>query len=965
MSDLRVVLSADNSGLVKACDEAKNVLNKYKDSAKKASGEIEKNSSVTNSQVKAYERVNKALERATSGAVNSQKAQKMLTSSVRELQIQWANLSDEAKRNDFGKAIENSLKSAKDSLKQLDAQLEATAPKLKGGGGGFDFKGMAMGALKLGGTIGVATTAFNLFKGAVADNIQTARGFEKAVSSIRALTGASEETMNQLKQSAIDLGGSTMQTASDVMKAFGMIGSKSPELLKSADNLSEVTKNVIMLSEASEVELEDAATTVTGVLNMFGISANRSAEVVNLLAAASQQGAGNVRFLGDAIVKCGSTAGALGVSVNEVVAQLEMLAQSGMDASTSGNNLKNILLTLESSTNQNLKPSVVGLNQAIKNLSEMNLDAVATTKMFGKENVAAVLTLTKMAEKADDLTKAITGTNTAEQQQRLNQDNLEGSIASLSSKWEKFNLTINQSNGGLKTFVDWLGSVVDWMTEIATTTDLATEAIKKFNKENGSTNDSYKDNNKTKNQQAKEFNKRKHALEKDIADTQRRLNGFKKGEKDTSRGKVVQQQQAVLRKAEEIKLKAYRKEYNELLKEGKEFFYGNSTTKTTPTKTTTTTTSGGTGSGSSGSHTSKTTKGATFANGSLSDLEKQLSDLQSKYKDGLLPNLSKDDYKTKVADLEKKIKEKKVELGIDDEKLIAKSDEAKKKLDEKFADLMKPRSQSSYEKAVGEPETKTNKDKLNDLKQEMDYNDKLADQLRSLLGDYEKLGEIGSESYNKVKKALSDLEGKQEGLSDETKGLVKEQKKQNTQLKRQEKNLKAVADTSSAIGTIGSAFSNLGGAIDSADGKTLQFIGTSLDAVSQIIPAVMSLIGAKEGEAIASGVAGAAKLPFPASLASIASIVAAITSVFAGLASFSEGGIFNAPTSIGDMSVARVNSGEMILNGRQQKRLFALLNNGYNYNGFGAQPNGKVDFKIRGTKLQGVLKNTDRKRNRV
>lgn len=93
-----------------------------------------------------------------------------------------------------------------------------------------------------------------------------------------------------------------------------------------------------------------------------------------------------------------------------------MLAQSGVEASSAGNQLKNIMLTLEASTDQNLKPSIVGLNGALENLAQQHLNTTEMTKLFGKENVAAALTLTNMAQEAQKLTNTITGTNTAEEQ---------------------------------------------------------------------------------------------------------------------------------------------------------------------------------------------------------------------------------------------------------------------------------------------------------------------------------------------------------------------------------------------------------------------------------------------------------------------------------------------------------------------------------------------------------------------
>ena len=79
---------------------------------------------------------------------------------------------------------------------------------------------------------------------------------------------------------------------------------------------------------------------------------------------------------------------------------------------------------------------------------------------------------------------------------------------------------------------------------------------------------------------------------------------------------------------------------------------------------TATPTGGGKSKGSKGSKSSTKTKTNEAVKGSLGDLEKQLSDLQTKYKNGLI-TLLPEDYRRQVEDLERQIKEKKIELGLE------------------------------------------------------------------------------------------------------------------------------------------------------------------------------------------------------------------------------------------------------------------------------------------------------------
>lgn len=85
---------------------------------------------------------------------------------------------------------------------------------------------------------------------------------------------------------------------------------------------------------------------------------------------------------------------------------------------------------------------------------------------------------------------------------------------------------------------------------------------------------------------------------------------------------------------------------------------------------------------------------------------------------------------------------------------------------------------------------------------------------------------------------------------------------------------------------------------------------------------------------------------------------AMLISLVSQLQSFSQGGIINGGSTAGDQMLARVNGGEMILNGSQQKKLFNLLNSNGAIGGFNG---GQVEFKINGSTLRGVLKNYDNK----
>lgn len=128
------------------------------------------------------------------------------------------------------------------------------------------------------------------------------------------------------------------------------------------------------------------------------------------------------------------------------------------------------------------------------------------------------------------------------------------------------------------------------------------------------------------------------------------------------------------------------------------------------------------------------------------------------------------------------------------------------------------------------------------------------------------------------------------------------------------------------------------------------------------IATAAGVTAAKSGEAIASATASGAKMPYPLNIIAIVTGVAAVLAALATISgAFAEGGVVGGSNYAGDALLARVNSGEMILNGSQQKNLFDLLDKGTTSNVGG----GNVNFVIRGKDLHGVLSNYDDKMKKV
>ena len=150
------------------------------------------------------------------------------------------------------------------------------------------------------------------------------------------------------------------------------------------------------------------------------------------------------------------------------------------------------------------------------------------------------------------------------------------------------------------------------------------------------------------------------------------------------------------------------------------------------------------------------------------------------------------------------------------------------------------------------------------------------------------------------------------------------------------------------INTMATLVGNISGATDNATASWLQYSANIISSVGAMLPAMASLFGITA----ALGIAEQSKMMWPLNLIAMAATVAGLAAAIASIPKFANGGIFTGNSFIGDMNIARVNSGEMILNNRQQRNLFNLLNG----NGGITNDNVKeIKLKIEGRDLVSVI----------
>lgn len=708
--------------------------------------------------------------------------------------------------------------------------------------------------------------------------------FEKSLSSLRSLTGVSAEELNYFRAEAIKMAMDSTQSATQMVDAYKLIGSQMPELLKNKTALTQVANAAVTLAEAAELDVPTAAKALTGSLNQMGESSSHAAEYINILAAASQQGSADIPYLNKAVENAGGAASSCGIKFNELVASIEAIAPKITDAASAGTNLRNIFLTLESSSDNNLRPSVVGLSKALDNLSAKNLDAVAMTKMFGKESVTAALALMSEKDAFDKLKVSITDTNTAYDQAFINTDNLAGSIDKLTNSWNAFINSMSNSNGILNKAVLGAKYWVDQLNRI----NMSEEDRKKFDNKNNFQDDANKSLERLRKRidsSVKNGMSQDEAIDKELRmlknffpealKYEQRINELNEAREKiggkyekywtADRKKAVNDAEKNLKISEKQKY-VYDYLYENLKAQKQELIDKNKAEE-------------------------EAVKKAKEA--ALAEVAQAAAEEKKKYPEG------------SQVWLDKKISEKRTELSI------AVSDDDRIRINRELDELVKKRRYMDLEVKYSKP--------VDDLKSIKEYAKIKADlsEMTKLPDGWDKIGNIGS-----------------------------------TEIKSQ---VKDINEYYNAVSGLSTALGNLGSAFDESSQNVFSYFSSVISGAAQAAVAISALIPIKKAEAnanmeaAATGVAASvAPIPFVGAAMAVGAIMSLIAAI-ATIPKFEKGGIVGGSSFFGDKLLARVNSGEMILNRGQQKNLYRLTENGKDV---------RISFdKVRGADIYLALSN--------
>ncbi len=276
--------------LNKAIDETKQKLQMLQNAQRQAASEVGQNGKITQEQYRALQR------------------------EVEATKEEIKKLQKEA----------NSANAALQKVSDVTGKIGKTATKIG--------KGMSVVSAGIG---GVATAA-----------VKTTADFESAMSNVQAISGATGEDMNSLKEKAREMGAQTKFSATEAgeaMSYMAMAGWKTEEMMSGISG-------IMNLAAASGEDLATTSDIVTDALTAFGLTAQDTEKFVDTLAATATNSNTNVSLLGESFKYCAPVCGALGYSAEDTSIALGLMANCGIKATNAGTALRAILTNMAKPT---------------------------------------------------------------------------------------------------------------------------------------------------------------------------------------------------------------------------------------------------------------------------------------------------------------------------------------------------------------------------------------------------------------------------------------------------------------------------------------------------------------------------------------------------------------------------------------------------------------------------------------
>lgn len=369
--------------------------------------------------------------------------------------------------SDFTRKLNMSSGQAKRFKSQMSGIGKGIAGAFSGLGGAFS--AISPSVIGLTGAVTGLSAAF-------ARGVALNREWQQELTTLGNQCRYTAEELNNLKMVAQELSTQTMTTATEILQSMQTIAAGMPELRDNWLGLGETAKAAATLATASNLTLEDSTARLVSMFNTFGVSSESAMRYVNALAAAAKAGGGDVNYLTQIIDKVGNSAHQCGIPFEKLLGYIEGIAPRFPDASKAAAQFEMVLGKLQKAGGD-LDPRIVGLDKAIQNLGNRCTTAKDYMEVLGNRAYAMGEALVETQKDAENFEGQIKNTTEAEDQCQKQMESFDGQVKRLQGSWDNLTTTLGNSTGAFAKVMGFLDTLVQGLERVISTID---DVIEKY-----------------------------------------------------------------------------------------------------------------------------------------------------------------------------------------------------------------------------------------------------------------------------------------------------------------------------------------------------------------------------------------------------------------------------------------------------------------------------------------------------
>lgn len=371
---------------------------------------------------------------------------------------------------------------AQEAVNQLDDKLEEAGQEAQQTGEkgteAFDSVGKSIRNIELTSLIQQVQMVGETFGQLAAPAVD----FEQSIADLSAITGSVGDELEDLKQTAREVGKASGLGASESANAFAILAG---QIDVPIDALKVLQRETITLAQAGALPLEDAANAVAGTINQFGMEASEASRVVNVLAAGSRAGGAEVVDLSESFKVAGAAANAAGISIEETAGAIEILAQNNTKGAEAGTAMRNMIVAMQTRLGIDVSKTgfAGGLRIIQQELDKLQSPVERTTflaKAFGRENMVAAQFLLSNADAVEEMTTAVTGTNSAMEQAEIRNDTWSHKMEVARAKIDDVLISMTSLSGSLLPMAGIIGEQVSKFAGLVPIISAASKMLQGF-----------------------------------------------------------------------------------------------------------------------------------------------------------------------------------------------------------------------------------------------------------------------------------------------------------------------------------------------------------------------------------------------------------------------------------------------------------------------------------------------------